>query len=233
MAEERKAGARLRRGDRIAEIIAVAREVITENNGVEMPIGEIAGRLGIVEGAIYRIYPTKKQLVMAVLCDWYEEVMASYESGLEQISGVREQLRFVTYHHIDCIYRYPELVNFYFGVVRMSREYWGSELHKLNRRYANRVVKILSEGALRGELRADKSPRLGRDILFGVVEQSTWPYRMKVGTFDPDEIADNIADLIYNAFARPPETDVRRHDVAERLLGISEELRAIAGGVRS
>lgn len=233
MAEKRTSGARLRRGDRIAEIIAVAREIVTENNGIDLPIGEIAARLGIVEGAIYRIFPTKKELIMAVLCNWYEEVMSSYEAGLAEVSGVRQQLRFVTYHHINCIYCYPELVNFYFGVVRMSREYWGSDLHKLNRRYANRVVKILSEGALRGELRSDKSPRLGRDILFGVVEQATWPYRMKVGTFDPDEIADNIADLIYNAFKRVPETDVRQKDVAERLLSISEELRAIAGGGRS
>lgn len=233
MAEERKAGARLRRGDRIAEIIAVAREVVTENNGVEMPIGEIASRLGIVEGAIYRLYPTKKHLVMAVLCDWYEEVMASYESGLEQITGVREQLGFVTRHHIDCIYHYPELVNFYFGVVRMSREYWGSDLHKLNRRYTNRVVKILAEGALRGELRADKSPRLGRDILFGVVEQATWPFRMKVGTLDPAELAENISDLIYNAFVRPMEVSPRQQDVTERLLSISEELRSLAGGGRT
>lgn len=233
MEEKKSTSVRLRRNDRIAEIIAVAREVVTENNGVEMPIGEIASRLGIVEGAIYRLYPTKKHLVMAVLCDWYEEVMSSYEDGLEKISGVREQLGFVTRHHIDCIYHYPELVNFYFGVVRMSREYWGSELHKLNKRYTNRVVKILAEGALRGELRADKSPRLGRDILFGVVEQSTWPFRMKVGTLNPEELAENISDLIYNAFVRPVEVPTHQQELADRLLGISEELRSLASGNRS
>ena len=229
MPDEKRAGTRLRREDRISEIIAAARAVITENNGVEMPVNEIAARLGIVEGAIYRVFPTKKHLTTAVLSDWYVEVMASYEAGLAAITGTRDSLRFVVRHHIDCIHRYPELVNFYFGVVRMSRDYWGSELHRLNARYANRVIKILSDGAMRGELRADISPRLGRDMLFGVVEQATWPFRMNIGTFDPESLANNITALIHAAYALPPAAAPGSEALAERLLAISQELRGLAG----
>lgn len=230
MVEEKRTATRLRREDRIAEIIAASREVITQNNGVEMPVNEIAARLGIVEGAIYRVFPTKKHLTTAVLSDWYVEVMATYEAGLAGIVGTREQLHFVARHHIDCIHRYPELVNFYFGVVRMSRDYWGSELNRLNARYANRVIKIIGEAAARGELRQDISPRLGRDMLFGVVEQATWPFRMKVGTFDPEGLASNIAELIYQAYALPPDRSLRQESLSSRLLAISAELRGLAGG---
>ena len=229
MAEDRKSATRLRREDRIAEIIAAAREVITENNGVEMPVNEIAARLGIVEGAIYRVFPTKKHLVTATLSDWYVEVMESYEAGLQGISGIREQLRFVARHHIACIERHPEIVNFYFGVIRMSRDYWGSDLQRLNARYANRVIRILSDGALQGVLRSDVSPRLGRDLLFGVVEQATWRFRMKVGTFEPEGLADNIADLIHRAYALPTAPASPTGTLPDRLIAISNELRSLAG----
>ncbi len=229
MVEEKRTVTRLRRKDRMAEIIAASRDVITENNGVEMPVNEIAARLGIVEGAIYRVFPTKKHLTTAVLSDWYVEVMASYEAGLADTTGTRAQLRFVARHHIDCIHRYPELVNFYFGVVRMSRDYWGSELNRLNARYANQVIKIISEAAGRGEMRNDISPRLGRDMLFGVVEQATWPYRMKIATFDPEGLANNIADLIYQAYAVPTPAVPGDEALSARLLAISAELRGLAG----
>lgn len=229
MAEEKRTPTRLRREDRIAEIIAASREVITENNGVEMPVNEIAARLGIVEGAIYRVFPTKKHLTTAVLSDWYVEVMASYEAGLAETTGTRAQLRFVARHHIDCIHRYPELVNFYFGVVRMSRDYWGSELNRLNARYANRVIKIISEAAARGEMRGDISPRLGRDMLFGVVEQATWPYRMKIATIDPEALANSIAELIHQAYALPVPVSPVVEAQSARLLAIAAELRDIAG----
>ncbi|MEZ5715597.1 MAG: TetR/AcrR family transcriptional regulator [Paracoccaceae bacterium] len=197
-------------------------------------MSEVAERLGVVEGAIYRIFPTKHQLVIAVTCDWYQEVMASYEAGLDEITGVHEQLRFVCKHHIDCIYYYPELVNVFFSSLRMSREYSGSDLLKFNRRYANRVIRILSEGALSGELRRDKSPKLGRDILFGAIEQATWGYRMGRADLDPAEVAGNIADLVYDAYACVPRSTGEGDDeIARQLVSISDQLRRLAEGRKS
>ena len=62
------------------------------------------------------------------------------------------------------------------------------------------------------------------------VAQTVRPRNIPVIAFSTDA---SVATRGVYLLSFLPETDVRRHDVAERLLGISEELRAIAGGVRS
>ncbi|MGD9865133.1 MAG: TetR/AcrR family transcriptional regulator [Pseudodonghicola sp.] len=222
---------RLSRSNRIAEIMAAAREAITEANGREIAMSEIAERIGVVEGAIYRLFPTKHQLMIAVMCDWYQEIMLNYETGLAEVSGVRERLRFVSHHHIRCVYSFPEMVTQFFSSIRMSADYRSSELFRLNRRYASQVIRILEDGVRSGELRPDRSPRRGRDMLFGFVEQATWEYRMGLGDLDPEALADEVTDLIYDAFVhRPAPAAMDDAALRRQLLEMSETLRALAEG---
>ncbi len=229
MSGAQKPRVRLSRSDRIAEIMSATRAVIIEAGGREIAMSEIAERVGVVEGAIYRIFPSKHQLMIAVMCDWYQEIMVSYEAGLAETSGLRDRLRFVCLHHIQCIYTYPEMVTQFFSAIRMSTDYRGSELFRLNSRYANPVVQILEDGIRTGELRRDKSPRLGRDMLFGMVEQATWGHRMGLESLDPELLAEDVSTLIYDAFARKQApAPVSQETLGDQLLELSDRLRALA-----
>ncbi|MFI8972016.1 TetR/AcrR family transcriptional regulator [Nocardia asteroides] len=58
------------REDRIdAAVLAATREVLDDNGYAELSIGEVASRSGIHRPAIYRRWPSKRHLVVAVVAD--------------------------------------------------------------------------------------------------------------------------------------------------------------------
>ena len=49
-------------------------------------MAEIAKRLGIVEGTIYRYFPTKRELIIHVAEDWYQGMLADYDRELALVA---------------------------------------------------------------------------------------------------------------------------------------------------
>jgi AcrR family transcriptional regulator len=71
-------GTRARRADALrnrARIREVAEEVFAEQ-GVGAPVDEIARRAGVGVGTLYRHYPTKEQLVEAIIVERFEQMLA-------------------------------------------------------------------------------------------------------------------------------------------------------------
>ena len=69
---------RARRADAVrnrARIREVAEEVFAEQ-GVGAPVDEIARRAGVGVGTLYRHYPTKEQLIEAILMERFEQMLA-------------------------------------------------------------------------------------------------------------------------------------------------------------
>lgn len=219
---------RLPREKRIADIMAAARAVFAERGYDDAAMSEIAARVGVVEAALYRFFESKRDLLIQVICHWYVEVMASYECGLDERTGLRERLRFVVWHHLTCIHESPEIINLFFGLVRLDPLYLDSELSQLNRRYSGRVTEILEEGVATGELRADTPLRMARDMIYGAAEQRTWAYRMGLSDFDPEAVADELTDAILAAFAPRPWRKRSAAAVARSLGGMAEQLSAVA-----
>lgn len=216
------------RDERIAEIMRAAREVFAERGYEDTAMAEIASRVGVVEGALYRFFDSKRELLIQVLCHWYEEVMASYETGLAELSGVRERLRFVIWHHLTCIQSSPELLNLFFGLVRMDPQYLNSEVYRLNQKYAGQVIEILRDGIACGMLRPDTPLRMARDLIYGAAEQRTWAYRMGLSDFDPKVVADQITDVILTAYAPKPRRHPSTATAARRVGKVAEQLRVLA-----
>jgi AcrR family transcriptional regulator len=76
--QRREAGTRARRADAVrnrARIREVAEEVFAEQ-GAGAPVDEIARRAGVGVGTLYRHYPTKEQLVEAILVERIEQMLA-------------------------------------------------------------------------------------------------------------------------------------------------------------
>lgn len=222
---------RLPREKRVADIMVAARAVFAERGYDDAAMSEIAARVGIVEAALYRFFESKRDLLIQVICHWYVEAMASYESGLGERTGLRKRLRFVVWHHLTCIHESPEILNLFFGLVRLDPLYLDSELYHINRRYSGRVIEVLQEGIATGELRADAPLRLARDLIFGAAEHRTWAYRMGLSDFDPQAVTDEIVDAILAAFAPRPWRKRSAAAVARSLDGIAEQLNALAAGL--
>ncbi|MBC7052010.1 helix-turn-helix transcriptional regulator, partial [Salmonella enterica subsp. enterica serovar Enteritidis] len=95
MTESDRAFSRLSREQRVADIMSAARAVFAEHGYDDASVAEIAARAGVVEGSVYRYFEHKRALLVKVVEDWYEEMLADYDEHLAMIEGTWNRLRFM------------------------------------------------------------------------------------------------------------------------------------------
>lgn len=214
---------RLAREERVVHILSTARDVFCEKGYEQTAVSEIAARMGVVEGTIYKYFPTKRELLLKVLENWYEEMFGDYARDLSGASGTRERLRLLVWRHLRSIRDYPLLCRLMFREVRSEHDYHGSELHTLNRRYTKLLLNVLNDGVKSGELRRDVPLPLLRDMVYGSIEHYTWNYICGRGELNIDTTADQITALICDGMtAQATAKNLKRE--TERLAQIATRI---------
>lgn len=218
---------RLSRERRVADIMTAARSVFREKGYEDAPLSDIAELANVVEGSIYRYFENKRDLLVKVIEDWYESMLADYDQQLSGIRGTRNRLRYMIWRHLKTIHEEPALCNLMFQFLRTGNDYSHTAVYELNRQYTRRTLDIVKEGIDAGEVRSDVPLRLVRDMIYGCVEHRTWAYLRGEGDFDPDATADAVVDLVLGGLQkrRPPEV---QSDLAERIENAVAKLERIA-----
>ena len=190
-----------RKSVRRAEILAAARAVFLARPYEQASITEIAERAGCVVGTIYGYFENKRELFDAVVSAFYDELIADIEPRFAVIEGTADRLRFLVARHLQITVDDPSWLKVLDREARGGESYFGSNLHRLNRRYAQFVMRTLSDGIARGELRADLDAQMARDFLFGGLEH--W-VRNTVGRGrrnDPTAVAREMVRMLLAGWA--------------------------------
>src|SRR5580692_8159986 len=136
----RRNSVRRPRAQRIDEILSAARTVFCERGYEHSSVAQIAARVGVVEGTIFRYFPTKRDLWVTVLEHWYEQLLIACTQALPGITGTRARIRFLIWRHLDTIRRDRPLCRLMFSEFRSGKDYRGSRLHEMNRQYTQFLV---------------------------------------------------------------------------------------------
>src|SRR3954447_17534004 len=75
------------REDITAEILAAARARLAETGPGELSLRAVARDVGMVSSAVYRYFPSRNDLLTALLIAAYDELGAAVEGGPHGISG--------------------------------------------------------------------------------------------------------------------------------------------------
>jgi AcrR family transcriptional regulator len=184
------------RDQRVDEILVAARDVFCEKGYEATAVASIADRIGVVEGTVYKYFATKRELLLKVLEHWYQDIFGAAARTAAGAGSAREKLHSLVLGHLRAIRDYPLLCRLMFREVRSEQDYHGSGLHEMNRRYTRVLLEVISQGSTRGEFRADLSPLLLRDLIYGGIEHHSWNYVCGRGELDIDRIADQITNVI-------------------------------------
>lgn len=221
------------RSERVADILRAARGVFCEKGYAPASTAEIAARAGVVEGTLYRYFPSKRDLLIKVVEDFYEHIFADYERQLAGVRGTWNRLRFLIWKHLSVIHTDPALCRLIVHELRPSPEYRESSVFDLNRRYTQCMLAVVREGIARGEFARDVPLRIVRDLVFGGAEHHTWAYLRREGAFSPEAAADAITNLIYRGLARGGERRAATVDTSvHRLERAVQRLEGLATGRR-
>jgi len=185
-----------RRMRRAAEILAAAREVFLEKGFDRSSVSEIAAQVGVVEGLVYTYYPSKRDLLNAVLRGMYEPLIADLEDKFSRLHGVRSRMRFLIWRHLRVYVEEPNLSRLVLHEVRTGPEYFQSVLHDLHVRYTAFLIRTVEEGIADGELRADTDVELLRSMVYGGIEHRMWGTLFGRGSVDVEAMADRYTAMV-------------------------------------
>lgn len=191
---------------RAAGIIAAARQELAEKGYEEFLPASVAQRHGISEATIYRYFATKRELLIKVAEEWFEELLAS-EPVLEPGQDIFERLRLVIHYSLGVIVSHPALTRFLLQELRPDPEYRSMRAYALNKRFTANVSAVVNEAIAAGLCRPGISPALVRDLIFGGVEHQAWSYLRGEGDFDVDAAADGIASVIIHGISAGQVSD--------------------------
>ncbi|WP_213954712.1 TetR/AcrR family transcriptional regulator [Variovorax sp. dw_954] len=188
-----------RRLRRAAEILAAARAVFLEKGFERASVGEIAARVGVVEGLVYTYFPTKRDLLNEVLRGMYEPLIEDIATSFARIHGLRSRLRFLVWRHLRVYVEEPSLSRIVLHEVRTSPEYFKSVLHDLHVRYTAFLLHTVHEAVDSGELPAGTDAELVRSMVYGGIEHRMWAQLFgRGGAVDVEAMADQFTALLLN-----------------------------------
>ena len=186
---------------RVEGILGAAREVFCRKGYDATAVSEIAGRLGVVEGTVFKYFETKRELLAAVLERWYEEMFGDYARDLAGVREARGRLRLLVWRHLKSVRENPQLCRLMFREIRAGGDYAGSRLYAMNRRYTKLLMDVIAQGQKSGAFRDDIPLPLLRDLVYGGIEHHTWNFMSGRGSLDIDRIADQITAVICEGLA--------------------------------
>ena len=228
---------RLPRDERVAEIMQAARKVFCSKGYEAASTAEIAVQAGVVEGTLYRYFPTKRDLLIKVVEEFYADIFSDYEAQLQGVRGTWNRLRFMIWKHLSVMHKDPDMCRLIVHELRPWPQYRQSSIFTLNQRYTQSTLAVVREGIASGEFRDDVPLRIVRDMIFGAAEHHTWAHLRAEGEFSPDAAADAITNMIYQGLERggrgqpaAVDTSVNRLERAvQRLEGLAAPRRRSRG----
>lgn len=190
-----KRNQRLPKVVREQQIQTAALKVFREKGYHAGSISEIAKEAGLAEGALYKFYRSKKEILEAVICAWYEVTIRKYEIDYKEISNPYERLRFAIAHNLRCLCQDIAIANLYLEL-RRDHYFRSSRLIDYNKKYIGLMKSTIQEiqknnqGITRGT-----RPSLVVEMIYSMVETKSELYRMGERGIDEEAVVSQIYEL--------------------------------------
>ena len=139
------------RAERARQILASARAVFSEKGYERASMAEIARGVGVVEGALYKHFASKRELLFAVIREMYEGLVGQLREGLGGIEGGRNRLRFAIWSQLRAFTEEAGLCRVVISEIRPLDDYGQSLVRQLNRELTGFAMRVLEEAIASGE----------------------------------------------------------------------------------
>ena len=115
---QRQHAARMPRAERVESILEAARAAFAEKGFDATTVAGIAARIDVVEGTIYKYFDSKRDLMLAVLARWYEQLLSRGEAVLNEAADPPDALYRLIRLHLEAIRDDPLLCRLMFREAR-------------------------------------------------------------------------------------------------------------------
>ncbi len=211
---------------RSIEILDAARTLFAEKGFAGTSISDIAGSVGVADGAIYKHFASKRALLFEVIRAFYEPVIDLASETVAGIPDIRGRFRYLIWLHLRAFVEEPDVCRLIIAEARPMRDYYESEVADLNRRWTSLLVAVIKDGQEDGTFWADVPATMIRDLVYGGIEHIAWSAATGHGEIDVDTTADGLTRLVWQGIEARPEDATELDARVARLEGLVEKARS-------
>ncbi|CAD5107068.1 TetR/AcrR family transcriptional regulator [Zestomonas carbonaria] len=146
-----------------------------------MSMRQLAETVGIQAGSLYRYFPSKHSLLFELICEYYEDLLASWQETRPRSATVEAELAAFVDHHLDWHrQRRGQGALIDPGEARSLEDSERARVRQLGQGYAGELRRIIDDGVRQGSFRADDPALLGQAIL--ALLDAAWREQTNVGS---------------------------------------------------
>ncbi|MBB4824169.1 TetR/AcrR family fatty acid metabolism transcriptional regulator [Sporosarcina luteola] len=180
------------------QIVDAAVVVIAENGYHQAQVSKIAKEAGVADGTIYLYFKNKEDILISV----FREKMGIFVHKLEEILkkeiSATEKLFKMIENHFKVLHDDRHLAIVTQLELRQSNKDLRLRINEVLKEYLGLLDSILKEGIENGEFDARLDTRLGRQMVFGTIDETITSWVMNDQKYDLIKLAPEVHRLLLN-----------------------------------
>ncbi|QTD41499.1 TetR/AcrR family transcriptional regulator [Sporosarcina sp. Te-1] len=180
------------------QIVDAAVVVIAENGYHQAQVSKIAKEAGVADGTIYLYFKNKEDILISV----FREKMGIFVHKLEEILkkeiSATEKLFKMIENHFKVLHDDRHLAIVTQLELRQSNKDLRLRINEVLKEYLGLLDSILNEGIENGEFDARLDTRLGRQMVFGTIDETITSWVMNDQKYDLMKLAPEVHRLLLN-----------------------------------
>jgi TetR/AcrR family transcriptional regulator, fatty acid metabolism regulator protein len=180
------------------QIIDAAVIVIAENGYHQAQVSKIAKEAGVADGTIYLYFKNKEDILISV----FREKMAIFITNLQEVLDkdldTSERLLKMIANHFRVLHEDRHLAIVTQLELRQSGKKLRLRINEVLKDYLDLLDIILVEGIENGELSSTLDVRLGRQMVFGTIDETVTSWVMNNQKYDLMKLSPEVHRLLLN-----------------------------------
>lgn len=187
--------------NRQKDIITAAIELISERSIQELTIKNLAQKIGLTEGALYRHFPSKMDILLSILLMFQDEARRNLEEVKSSPLSALQQFENIFLYRLKYFTKKPAVAAVIFSEsIFQNDKRLSSEVNKFLKMHEATLRIILEKGIADKEIREDISVEETIYIIIGSMRYLVTRWRLDGHKFDLYEagkkVLENLKELL-------------------------------------
>ena len=185
------------------QIVDAARKVIIKYGSEHVTVRKIAEETGVSEGAIYRHFKSKRDILSLMIYDVESALLADFKSfpidgplTLETLEAI------MTKHMASVVHRKGVSFQVIAEIVSFGDKKLNQQVYNIIDSYTNRVADILSEGVKAGVIRTNIDLKAAAFLFFGMTQGLVNSWTLSQYSFNLEDEYKSLWKLFREAVIR-------------------------------
>jgi len=152
------------------QIIDALRKLIIKQGSEHVTVRRLAHEVGITEGAIYRHFKSKKEILL-FLVNYIEE---SLIGDIEKSQSGQNQLEFlenILHNHLSSIEQRKGISFLVIAeIISLGDKKLNQKIYETLTKYISHLTRIISDGKKSGTIREDINAEMAATVFFGMIQ---------------------------------------------------------------